>query len=49
MVPEKQPLQMSEAVSKGDSFAVETTFSGMDYSNRINNWKSAGYYIVVYL
>jgi len=40
--------QMSEAVSKGESFAVETTFSGMDYSNRINNWKSAGYYIIVY-
>ncbi len=32
----------------GKSFAVETTFSGIDYSNRINNWKSAGYYIIVY-
>ncbi len=40
--------QMNEVVSKGKSFAVETTFSGMDYSSRINNWKSWGYYIVVY-
>lgn len=39
---------MKEVVSKGESFAVETTFSGMDYLSRINNWKSSGYSIIVY-
>ena len=40
--------QMNELASKGKSFAVETTFSSKDYIGRINNWKSAGYYIIVY-
>ncbi len=40
--------QMNEFVSRGESFAVETTFSGMDYLIRIDNWKSSGYFIIVY-
>lgn len=40
--------QMNEVTSKGESFAVETTFSGLDYLNKMNNWKSSGYFIIVY-
>src|SRR3989339_102421 len=40
--------QMNELALKGKSFAVETTFSSKDYIGRINNWKSSGYYIIVY-
>jgi len=39
---------MTELVSKSKSFAIETTFSSKDYVNRINHWKSQGYYIIVY-
>jgi predicted ABC-type ATPase len=40
--------QMKEFVSKGKSFAVETTFSGKDYVERIQNWKALGYKIIIY-
>ncbi len=40
--------QMNEFVSMNKSFAVETTFSGKDYIERINNWKSVNYEIIVY-
>ncbi len=40
--------QMNEFVFMNKSSAVETTFSGKDYIERINNWKSANYEIIVY-
>lgn len=40
--------QMNEFVSMNKSFAVETTFSGKDYIERIINWKSVNYEIIVY-
>jgi predicted ABC-type ATPase len=40
--------QMNEFVSRSKSFAIETTFSGKDYVDRIKNWKSLYYKIIIY-
>jgi len=40
--------EMNEFVSLSKSFALETTFSGKDYVDRIKNWKSLDYEIIIY-
>ena len=40
--------QMNELVRKNESFAFETTFSGKEYANKIRNWKSQNYEIIIY-
>ncbi len=40
---------MDTIVSNKKSFAFETTLSGLNYIDRINGWKLAGYEIILYL
>jgi predicted ABC-type ATPase len=40
--------QMNEFVNKNQSFAFETTFSGKEYSEKIRNWKSKNYEVIIY-
>ena len=40
--------QMDEFVSQNESFALETTFSGKGYANKIKKWKSQNYEIIIY-
>ena len=35
-------------VRKNESFAFETTLSGLSYSKKIENWKKKGYKIIIY-
>jgi predicted ABC-type ATPase len=35
-------------VGRGESFAFESTLSGINYVKRIKNWKSKGYEITIY-
>ena len=39
---------INECVRKNESFAFETTFSGKGYSNKIINWKSQNYEVIIY-
>ncbi len=41
--------EIDECVSKGESFAFETTLSGLTYLRRIHEWKKLGYCIYLYL
>lgn len=36
---------IDEHVSKGDSFALETTLSGLGYARVIPNWRALGYHV----
>lgn len=40
--------QMNEFVTLSKSFAIETTFSGNNYVDRIKKWKSLDYKIIIY-
>ena len=40
--------RMDAIVSNRESFAFETTLSGLNYIDRIKNWKKAGYEIILY-
>ncbi|MDY6822239.1 MAG: zeta toxin family protein [Thermodesulfobacteriota bacterium] len=40
--------QMDEFVSNNESFAFETTFSGKGYAQKIKDWRSKGYAIIIY-
>jgi predicted ABC-type ATPase len=40
--------QINDCVRRGESFAFETTFSGKGYSEKIRNWKSLGYEVIIY-
>jgi predicted ABC-type ATPase len=40
--------QMNEFVNKNQSFAFETTFSGKEYAEKIRNWKSKKYEVIIY-
>ena len=39
---------INEFVKKGESFAFETTLSGKGYINKISNWKTKQYEIIIY-
>lgn len=39
---------ISECVKKGESFAFETTLSGKGYINKIRNWRTKNYEIIIY-
>jgi len=56
--PEKVPIhagkimlnQIKLHVAKNNSFAFETTLSGLSYARMISEWKKAGYYVkLIYL
>jgi len=40
--------EIAHCVSHGESFAFETTLSGMTYLRRIQEWKSLGYHISLF-
>ncbi|WP_321416814.1 zeta toxin family protein [uncultured Desulfobacter sp.] len=40
--------RMNTIVSNRESFAFETTLSGLNYIDRIKNWKKIGYEIILY-
>ena len=40
--------QINECVRKNESFAFETTFSSKGYANKIRNWKSQNYEVIIY-
>jgi predicted ABC-type ATPase len=40
--------EMEECVRRGDSFAFETTLSGIGYLASIREWKSAGYHVSLF-
>lgn len=40
--------EIDECVAKGESFAFETTLSGLTYLRRIREWKKLGYFIHLY-
>ena len=40
--------RMDTIVSNKESFAFETTLSGLNYIERIKSWKQAGYEIILY-
>ena len=56
LAPEKVALQagkimlekISQKVARGESFAFETTLSGINYVKRIVKWKSAGYHVKLF-
>lgn len=37
--------QIARRVSRGESFAIETTLSGMSYARQIRDWRKLGYFI----
>jgi len=39
---------INECVKKSESFAFETTLSGKGYINKISNWKTKQYEIIIY-
>ena len=39
---------MTACVQRGESFAVESTLSGRGYSQRIPEWKEAGYRVILF-
>jgi len=40
--------RIDEAVQRGESFAFETTLSGLSYLARMKRWKEEGYEIILY-
>ena len=40
--------EIKECVARGESFAFETTLSGLGYRQHIDRWRSLGYYISLY-
>lgn len=40
--------EMTDCVRKGESFAVETTLSGLHYLALIKQWRAEGYYVSLY-
>jgi len=38
---------IDEHVSRGDSFAFETTLAGKSYARHIPNWQAAGYHVTL--
>ena len=43
-----QLQQIDEAVKKRQSFAFETTLSGLNYIQRIKDWQKNGYRVILY-
>ncbi|GBU09590.1 hypothetical protein AwWohl_07280 [Gammaproteobacteria bacterium] len=41
-------LEIKESIKNGDSFALETTLSGLSYLRHIQKWKSLGYHISLF-
>ncbi len=39
---------LAELEKKGESFAFETTLSGVTYARRIPRWRAAGYHVTLY-
>lgn len=39
---------IGEHASKGDSFAFETTLSGLGYARRIPRWRAEGYHVTLF-
>jgi len=39
--------QISEKVNAGESFAFETTLSGLNYARQIPRWREAGYHVTL--
>lgn len=37
--------EIAQRVERGESFAFETTLSGMSYARHIPQWRKAGYYV----
>jgi predicted ABC-type ATPase len=40
--------EIDECVGKNESFAFETTLSGLTYLRRIRQWRSSGYHVSLY-
>lgn len=40
--------EISESVSRGDSFAIETTLSGLTYLRHIRQWQQQGYHVCLF-
>ncbi|MEA3644168.1 MAG: zeta toxin family protein [Lamprobacter sp.] len=40
--------EIAACVRRGDSFAFETTLSGLSYVQRIDQWRAAGYHISLF-
>ena len=40
--------EMDECVRKGESFAFETTLSGLAYLGRITKWQALGYHVSLF-
>ena len=40
--------KLDNLVEKKESFAFETTLSGLNYIRRIKNWKSQGYEVILF-
>ena len=40
--------EIMECVARGESFAFETTLSGLGYRQHIDRWRSLGYYVSLY-
>ncbi|MDD2747817.1 MAG: zeta toxin family protein [Acidithiobacillus sp.] len=40
--------EMTECVSRGDSFAFETTLAGLSYLHRIREWRALGYHVSLF-
>jgi len=40
--------EIDKCVSNGNSFAIETTLSGLSYQRKISDWKLKGYEIILY-
>jgi predicted ABC-type ATPase len=40
--------EMAECVRKGESFAFETTLSGLSYLSRIREWRAKGYHVSLF-
>ena len=40
--------EIEKCVSQSESFALETTLSGLSYAKKINGWRNQGYKIILY-
>lgn len=40
--------EIAECVARGESFAFETTLSGMAYLRHIRDWRAAGYHVTLF-
>jgi predicted ABC-type ATPase len=40
--------EINSSVRRGESFAFETTLSGLGYFRQIKHWRALGYYVTIY-